>query len=93
MRFVSTRGASPPVGFSAAIAAGLAPDGGLYVPEVTESQPRFTAQDFDGFDDLPGVAARLLAPFFAGDALATELPAICTEAFAFPAPLRTLATP
>lgn len=93
MRFVSTRGASPPVGLSAAIAAALAPDGGLYVPEVTESQPRFTAQDFDGFDDLPGVAARLLAPFFAGDALATELPAICTEAFAFPAPLRTLATP
>jgi hypothetical protein len=32
MQFVSTRGQSPAVGLSAAIAAGLAPDGGLYVP-------------------------------------------------------------
>ena len=34
MRFVSTRGQSDPVGFSEAVAQGLAPDGGLYLPEV-----------------------------------------------------------
>ena len=33
MRFVSTRGEAPPVTFSAAVAQGLAPDGGLYLPE------------------------------------------------------------
>ena len=33
MRFVSTRGQSASVGFSEAVAQGLAPDGGLYLPE------------------------------------------------------------
>ena len=33
MRYVSTRGGTPPASFSDAVAAGLAPDGGLFVPE------------------------------------------------------------
>ena len=33
-RFVSTRGNAPAVGFSDALLAGLAPDGGLYMPEA-----------------------------------------------------------
>ena len=33
MRYVSTRGQCPPVGFSQAVATGLAPDGGLFLPE------------------------------------------------------------
>ncbi|MGB1127805.1 MAG: threonine synthase [Opitutales bacterium] len=33
MRFISTRGQVPPVSFSTAVAQGLAPDGGLYLPE------------------------------------------------------------
>ena len=33
MRYVSTRGAAPAVGLAEAIVAGLAPDGGLYVPD------------------------------------------------------------
>jgi threonine synthase len=33
MRYVSTRGESPSIGFLDAVLAGLAPDGGLYVPE------------------------------------------------------------
>jgi threonine synthase len=33
MRYVSTRGQAPPVSFIDAVLAGLAPDGGLYVPE------------------------------------------------------------
>ena len=90
MNYVSTRHAAPASGLSAAIAAGLAPDGGLYVPE---SLPRFVPADFDGLATLPDIAAHLIAPFFAGDALAEELPAICAEAFDFPAPLVALATP
>jgi len=33
MRYLSTRGESSPVSFTEAVALGLAPDGGLYVPE------------------------------------------------------------
>ena len=90
MRFVSTRAATPAVSLSEAITAGIAPDGGLYVPDAL---PHLAPRDFGDCTELPDVAARLLAPFFAGDALAAELDAICTEAFAFPAPLHGLATP
>src|SRR2546429_9835236 len=33
MRFISTRGRTPALGFSDAVATGLAPDGGLFLPE------------------------------------------------------------
>lgn len=88
MRYVSTRGASPPVPLSAAVERGLAPDGGLYVPE---SFPASAAMEMDGGGPLAAVAERLLAPFFAGDdALAPALGDICREAFTFPVPLREL---
>ncbi|MDR2013879.1 MAG: threonine synthase [Rhodanobacter sp.] len=90
MKYTSTRQPSPALGLSAALAAGLAADGGLYVPQ---SIPIFSPEDFADCRDLPTIAARLLTPFFADDALATELPAICTQAFTFPAPVRALATP
>ena len=87
MRFVSTRGQAAAATLSEAIAAGLAPDGGLYVPE---SLPTLSPADFNGKTNLPDIAATLLRPFFAGDALAPELDAICAEAFDFPAPVRDL---
>src|SRR5471030_2164816 len=34
MKFLSTRGRTPPLGFSDAVATGLAPDGGLFLPEA-----------------------------------------------------------
>ncbi len=85
--YVSTRSAAPAVGLSAAIAAGLAPDGGLYVPERL---PSLDVSAFDREGSLADTAAALLAPFFAGDPLAEALPAICAEAFDFAAPLREL---
>ncbi|MGP1665143.1 MAG: pyridoxal-phosphate dependent enzyme, partial [Rhodanobacter sp.] len=84
----STREHSPGVPISQAIAAGLAPDGGLYVPEAL---PRIQPTSFDPQGSLADTAACLLAPFFAGDPLAAALPAICAEAFTFEAPLRALA--
>ena len=36
MRFNTTRGQAPPVSFTDALFEGLAPDGGLYVPETIE---------------------------------------------------------
>jgi threonine synthase len=82
MKFVSTRGQSPAVSLSEAIRAGAAPDGGLYVPaEPLHIDPATL------HGDLAELGANLLAPFFAGDPLEAQLPAICAEAFAFPAPL------
>ncbi|GAB3786526.1 threonine synthase [Dyella agri] len=87
LRYLSTRGRAPAAALSAAIAAGLAPDGGLYVPKQL---PSLTPADFDPDGALADTAATLLAPFFAGDPLAGELPAICAEALDFPVPLREL---
>lgn len=42
MKYISTRGLSPSVSASQAILQGLAPDGGLYVPELI---PRFTPEE------------------------------------------------
>ncbi|KAF1710384.1 threonine synthase [Pseudoxanthomonas kalamensis DSM 18571] len=88
MKFVSTREQAPAVSLSAAIAAGLAPDGGLYVPEIMPAPRQLQAGD-----SLAATATTLLAPFFAGDMLEAELGAICESAFDFPAPLLPLATP
>jgi len=88
MNFVSTRNNSPNATLSQAIVAGLAPDGGLYVPEKL---PQTHALELGS--DIADTASQLIAPFFEGDALADELPAICREAFDFPAPLLALATP
>jgi threonine synthase len=87
MKLVSTRNPALVAGVSEAIARGIAPDGGLYVPEQF---PRFAAGDFDGATTLPQVAERLLAPLVAGDGLAADLKAIVTDAFNFPAPLVAL---
>jgi len=88
MKYVGTRGRAPAIGLGEALVAGLAADGGLYVPEAL---PAFVAADFEGCDTLPTVAARLLRPFFAGDALAHDLDAICHEALDLPLPLRPIA--
>ena len=87
MLYVSTRGGSPAVSISAPIAAGLAPDGGLYVPETL---PRLNPFAFDPNGTLADTAATLLAPFFAGDALADALPAISAESLNLDIPLRAL---
>ena len=87
MLFSSTRNPTAQVTLSQAIAQGIAPDGGLYIPTVF---PSLSVADFDGVDDLPTLATRLIAPFAAGDAMADQLSEICRDAFNFPAPLVTL---
>jgi threonine synthase len=87
MRFRSTRDAQQTAGFGEALAQGLAPDGGLYIP--TE-WPRVQAGSFGVRESLAGIGAKLLAPFAAGDALEPSLPQITAEAFDFPAPVVAL---
>jgi threonine synthase len=83
MQFQSTRNSSEKALLSAAIARGLAPDGGLYVPEAL---PRLDAAAFADTVDIVAVAKVLLASFAAGDVMAGLLPDILTDAFNFPAP-------
>ncbi|HEX5693995.1 MAG TPA: threonine synthase [Arenimonas sp.] len=85
MKMISTRGLAPPVSASEAMTAGLAPDGGLYMPS---SLPRLAPEDFSGLTRLPHIAERLLRDFFADDVLAAKLPAICRAAFTVEPPLR-----
>ncbi len=86
--FTSTRGQIPPTPIDVALVAGLAPDGGLYVPGA------FPTVDFSApAGSLAETATRTLAPYFTGSALRDRLPAICAEAFSFDAPLRALAGP
>ncbi len=87
MQFVSTRGEQQPVGLSTALRRGLAPDGGLYVPQEWPATP-VSALRAD--PALAALAAKFLAPFAAGDALEAALPEITAEAFNFPAPLVAL---
>lgn len=87
MNFISTRGSAPAVSLSQAIAAGLAPDGGLYVPQQMPA-----ARTLRPGNSLAATADALLQPFFADDRLEAELPGICSEAFDFPVPLQALAT-
>ena len=49
MRYLSTRGLTDAVSFSEAVAIGLAPDGGLYLPETL---PQFSAAELKRFETL-----------------------------------------
>ncbi|HBC08135.1 MAG TPA: threonine synthase, partial [Rhodospirillaceae bacterium] len=66
-RYISTRGQAPALGFEDVLLAGLARDGGLYVPEIW---PQFSADDIRAMKDLsyPALAQKIMAPFI-GDAI------------------------
>jgi threonine synthase len=67
VRYVSTRGEAPPLGFVEATLAGLARDGGLYVPAAW---PRLETGTITGFAGRPyaEVAVEVIRPFI-GDAI------------------------
>lgn len=84
MTFKSTRRQARAATLSEAILAGQAPDGGLYMPE-TLPEDVLSGLSLDA--GLPETAACLLAPFFAGDRLESELSALCGQAFNFDVPV------
>ena len=80
MRYVSTRGAAPVLDFAGATLAGLASDGGLYVPETW---PTLSQDEIAGLAGLSyaETAARVMQPFI-GDSLKDgELRALCEAAY------------
>lgn len=94
MNYLSTRGGGAPVRFSEAVSRGLAPDGGIFWPQVGEDfwaecakevVPRCHAShEFHDFAPL------MLKPFLKSDELEDQLESICQKAFPFPIPLRDL---
>ena len=66
MLYKSTRGNSPEVPFSQVLLGGLAPDGGLYMPERF---PQFTKEEINSWSDLEfhQLASNILFPFVDGE--------------------------
>ena len=80
MDYISTRGSAPALDFMGATLAGLAADGGLYVPR---HWPRLSEAEIAAMAGLPyaELAARVMQPFV-GDSLSPErLRELCTEAY------------
>ncbi len=70
MDYISTRGSAPALDFAGATLAGLANDGGLYLPR---EWPRFSSAEIAAMAGLPyaELAARIMQPFV-GDSLTPE---------------------
>ncbi|HEY8577870.1 MAG TPA: threonine synthase [Devosia sp.] len=81
MQFVSTRGQAPVLGFSDAVLAGLASDGGLYVPQ---SWPQIGREEIASFAGKPyaDVAYAIISRFVGDEIAPDKLKAIVDEAYA-----------
>lgn len=81
MQYVSTRGEAPALGFSDAVLAGLARDGGLYLPSAW---PHFSAAEIRAMRGLayPDLAIRVLSPFLGGEIAAPVFERLVGEAYA-----------
>ena len=80
MRYVSTRGEAPPLGFMDVTLAGLARDGGLYVPETF---PQISAETISGFTGRPyaEIAVEVIRPFTGDSISEAELSRLAREAY------------
>ena len=78
MRYLSTRGASPALAFDEVLLAGLAGDGGLYLPETW---PQLDLKSLIGLD-YPNLAQRVMAPFLGGRIAGADFARIVSEAYA-----------
>jgi threonine synthase len=81
VNYVSTRGIAPALGFSDVLLAGLARDGGLYVPETW---PRLGPEAIAGFAGrpYPEVAVSVMQPFVGDEISARDLRLMADEAYA-----------
>jgi len=94
MHYISTRGQAAPADFAQVLLEGLAPDGGLYIPETW---PTFAPEEIQALVGKPyaHVAAEVLSRFTGDVFTRAQLGEMCADAyatFAHPAvtPLRQL---
>ena len=80
MKYISTRGNAPTLDFEGATLAGLASDGGLYVPE---NWPRFSPEQIAAMRGLSYVdlAVKIMTPFTEGSLSEAELRILCETAY------------
>jgi len=80
VKYVSSRGEAPALGFVDVLLAGLASDGGLYVPETW---PKLGADAIAAFAGRPyaEVAFEVVRPFVGGDIDDAALAAMCRDAY------------
>ncbi|MBW3096921.1 threonine synthase [Pseudohoeflea coraliihabitans] len=81
MEYISTRGEAPSLGFSDALLAGLARDGGLYVPR---EWPQFSSRDIRAMrgESYAEIAFRVISPFVGDEIAPDALRAMIDEAYA-----------
>ena len=75
MRYVSTRGRAAELGFCDALLAGLATDGGLYVPQSWPKPPAMTGSTY------ASKAASLMAPYVEGEIPQDVFAQLCATAY------------
>src|SRR5690606_10955104 len=81
LNYISTRGQAPALGFEDVLLAGLARDGGLYLPE---SWPQFSQETIKGFAGKPfsEAAVEVLSPYVGDGISRAELTAMARDAYA-----------
>ena len=81
MRYISTRGQAPVLGFADVTLAGLATDGGLYVPE---NWPQVTTAQQNEWRKLSysDLATRVMLPFLGGEIPEDDFAAMVNDAYA-----------
>ena len=80
MEYISTRGAAAPLDFEGVTLAGLASDGGLYLPR---EWPQFSESEIAAMAGLPyaELAARVMQPFVEGSLTAERLRELTAQAY------------
>jgi len=81
VHYVSTRGGAPSLGFADTLLAGLARDGGLYLPLSVPSLTPDAIRALRGVP-YPEAAARIMAPFVGEDFGPDEIESLCAAAYA-----------
>ena len=81
MRYISTRGEAPILEFDEVLLAGLASDGGLYIPETW---PRFSADEISAMRGLSyaELATRIMLPFLGGRIEEDDFTGLVRDAYA-----------
>ena len=80
MKYISTRGQAPALNFEDVLLTGLAPDGGLYVPETL---PQFSREQIAAWSSLSytDLAFEIVQPFVAGSIPDADLKAIIDDSY------------
>jgi threonine synthase len=80
VKYISTRGAAPALNFEEVLLTGLAPDGGLYVPETLPTYSKEQIASWSGFS-YTDLAFKIIQPFVGDCIPANDLKAIIDDTY------------